>query len=50
MFFIDGKAGPSYEDVLEANLNAMVWTDARTLRVLAVKGGMVYRVTADAGN
>ena len=50
MFFIDGKAGPSYEDVLEANMNAMVWTDARTLRVLAVKGGNVYRVTADAGN
>ena len=50
MFFVDGKAGPSYEDVLEANSNAMVWTDARTLRVLGVKGGSVYRVTADAGN
>jgi hypothetical protein len=50
MLFIDGKAGPSYDDVLEANLNAMVWTDARTLRVLAVKGGMVYRVTAEAEN
>lgn len=50
MFFIDGKAGPPYEDVLEANMNAMVWTDVRTLRVLAVKGGSVYRVTADAGN
>jgi hypothetical protein len=50
MFFIDGKAGPSYEDVLEANMNALVWTDARTLRVLAVKGGSVYRVTVDAGN
>jgi hypothetical protein len=50
MFFIDGKAGPSYEDVLEANMNAMVWTDARTLRVLGVKGGSVYRVTVDAGN
>jgi hypothetical protein len=50
MFFVDGKAGPSYEDVLETNMNAMVWTDARTLRVLAVKGGSVYRVTVDAGN
>jgi hypothetical protein len=50
MFFIDGKAGPSYEDILEANMNAMVWTDARTLRVLAVKGGSVYRVTVDAGS
>jgi hypothetical protein len=50
MLFVDGKAGPSYQDVLEANLNAMVWTDARTVRVLAVKGGSVYRVTVDAGN
>jgi hypothetical protein len=50
MFFVDGKAGPSYEDVLEANMNALVWTDARTVRVLGVKGGSVYRVTVDAGN
>lgn len=50
MFFIDGKAGPPYEDVLEANMNAMVWTDSRTLRVLGVKGGSVYRVTVDAGS
>jgi hypothetical protein len=50
MLFIDGKAGPSYEDVLETNLNAMAWTDARTLRVLAVKGGSVYRVIVDVGN
>lgn len=50
MFFVDGKASPSYEDVLETNTNAMAWTDARTVRVLAVKGGSVYRVTADAGN
>jgi hypothetical protein len=50
MFFVDGKAGPGYEDILEANMNALVWTDARTLRVLGVKGGMVYRVMVDAGN
>jgi hypothetical protein len=36
--------------VLETNLNAMAWTDARTLRVLAVKGGSVYRVIVDVGN
>jgi len=48
LFFVDGKAGPSYEDVLEANMNALVWTDAHTLRVLGVKGGSVYRVTVDA--
>jgi hypothetical protein len=31
-------------------MNALVWTDARTVRVLGVKGGSVYRVTVDAGN
>jgi hypothetical protein len=46
--YIDGKASPSYEGFIEANLNAMRWEDGRTLRVLAVKGGNVYRVVITA--
>jgi Tol biopolymer transport system component len=43
----DGKVGPTYEDIFEANPNVVRFLDAHTLRLLAVKGGSVYRVTID---
>ncbi len=42
---VDGKPGPIYEDIFEANSNVVRFLDPHTLRLLAVKGGQVYRVT-----
>jgi len=42
---VDGKPGPIYEEIFEANPNVVRFLDAHTLRLLAVKGGQVYRVT-----
>jgi hypothetical protein len=49
--FVDGKVGPSYDDLVEANANENLFrfVDAHTLRFLGVKGGQVYRVTVDLG-
>ena len=50
--FVDGKVGPAYDDLVEANANENLFrfVDAHTLRFLGVKGGQVYRVTVDLGN
>lgn len=42
---VDGKSGPVYDDLLEANANCFRFTDSHTLQFLGVKGGQVYRVT-----
>ena len=49
---VDGKVGPTYDDIVEANANANIFRfeDARTLRFLGVRGGSVYRVTMDVGS
>jgi hypothetical protein len=47
--FADGKVGGPYDDMLEANPNAMHFEDSHTLQFLGVKGGSVYRVTMDLG-
>lgn len=47
--FADGKVGPPYDDMLEANPNVMHFEDSHTLQFLGVKGGSVYRVTMDLG-
>ncbi|HEV8195572.1 MAG TPA: hypothetical protein VGP87_02940 [Gemmatimonadales bacterium] len=44
---VDGKTGPSYDDIFEANQNVVRFLGPHTLRLLAVKGGSVYRVTLD---
>jgi WD40 repeat protein len=48
---VDGKVGPTYDDIVEADANANIFRfeDAHTLRFLGVKGGSVYRVTVDLG-
>jgi hypothetical protein len=50
--FVDGKMGPTYDDLVEANANEKLFrfADVHTLRFLGVKGGQVYRVTVDLGN
>jgi hypothetical protein len=49
---VDGKVGPTYDDIVEANANPNIFRfeDAHTLRFLGVKGGSVYRVTIDLGS
>jgi hypothetical protein len=44
---VDGKTGPSYDDIFEANQNVVRFLDPHTLRLLAVKAGSVDRVTLD---
>jgi hypothetical protein len=49
---VDGKVGPTYDDIVEANANPNIFRfeDTHTLRFLGVKGGSVYRVTIDLGS
>jgi hypothetical protein len=45
--FADGKMGPGFQDMPEANLNVARFEDAHTYRYLAIKDDSVYRVTVD---
>lgn len=47
--FVDGKSGPAYEDLVEANMNVARFMDAHTYRFLGTKNGSVYSVTVDLG-
>jgi hypothetical protein len=49
--FVDGKVGPTYEDLVETNANPNLFRfeDAHTLRFLGIRDGQVYRVTVDLG-
>ena len=44
---VDGKTGPTYDDVVEGNPNTFKFEDAHTLRFLGIKNKNVYRVTID---
>ena len=46
-FFADGKMGPGYQELLEANLNIARFENPNTYRFLGIKDGSVYRVTVD---
>jgi Tol biopolymer transport system component len=46
-FFADGKTGPGYQELLEANLNIARFEKPETYRFLGVKDDGVYRVTID---
>ncbi len=46
-FFADGKLGPGYQELLEANLNIARFENPNTYRFLGIKDGSVYRVTVD---
>lgn len=41
---VDGRAGPSYKELVDYGPNAVSFLDSNTLRVLAVKDDSVYRV------
>lgn len=47
---VDGKVGPTYEDIIEVNPQVVRFEDAHTLRFLGIKGGSVYRVLVDVGS
>jgi hypothetical protein len=44
---VDGKLGPSYDDLIESNPHTVHFVDAHTLQFLGVKAGSVYRVRVD---
>ena len=46
-FFADGKMGPGYQELLEANLNIARFEKPETYRFLGIKDDGVYRVTVD---
>ncbi len=46
---VDGKTGPTYDDILEVNPNVARFLDSQTFRFLGVKNGSVYRVTVNLG-
>lgn len=46
-FFADGKMGPGYQELLEANLNIARFENPETYRFLGIKDDSVYRVTVD---
>ena len=46
-FFADGKMGPGYQELLEANLNIARFEKPETYRFLGIKDDSVYRVTVD---
>lgn len=46
-FFADGKMGPGYQELLEANLNIARFENPNTYRFLGIKNDSVYRVTVD---
>lgn len=46
---VDGKLGPSYDDLIESNPHTVHFVDAHTLQFLGVKAGSVYRVRVDLG-
>jgi WD40 repeat protein len=46
---VDGKLGPSYEDMLVMSSAACRFVDARTFRFYGIKAGQVYRITLDLG-
>jgi hypothetical protein len=46
-FFADGKMGPGYQELLEANLNIARFENPNTYRFLGIKDDGVYRVTVD---
>lgn len=46
-FFADGKMGPGYQELLEANLNIARFESPNTYRFLGIKDDSVYRVTVD---
>ena len=41
---VDGKTGPTYDDIPEVSMSVCRFIDNRTLRFLGVKQGRVYRV------
>jgi len=45
--FADGKTGPGYQELLEANLNIARFENPSTYRFLGIRDGSVYRVTVD---
>ena len=49
-FFADGKMGPGYQELLEANLNIARFENSNTFRFLGIKDNSVYRVTVDLGS
>jgi len=44
---VDGKVGPTYENVLSNNRAACRFVNDHTFRFYGVKGGQIYRVTLD---
>jgi hypothetical protein len=48
--FADGKMGPGYQELLEANLNVARFENPNTYRFLGIKDNSVYRVTVDLGS
>lgn len=48
--FGDGKEGPDYKEIIEANLNSVRFETPHTYRFLGIKNDSVYRVTVDLTN
>jgi hypothetical protein len=48
-FLVDGKLGPSYEEILVMSSAACRFVDVRTVRFYGIKAGQVYRITLDLG-
>ena len=46
---VDGKLGPSYEDIVVLSSAACRFVDDHTFRFYGIKAGQVYRVTLDLG-
>lgn len=46
---VDGKLGPSYEDIVVLSSAACRFVDDRTVRFYGIKAGQIYRVTVDLG-
>jgi hypothetical protein len=46
---VDGKLGPSYEEIVPLNLGCARFLDNHTYRFYGIKAGQIYRVTLDVG-
>ena len=46
---VDGKLGPSYEDIVVLSSAACRFIDDHTVRFYGIKAGQIYRVTLDLG-
>jgi WD40-like Beta Propeller Repeat len=47
--YVDGKAGPVVDQILEVNPHVVGFDDSHTLHVLCIKDGSLYRLSLDLG-